>query len=178
MPTSVNLQTYGYLADLKGPPKLGWDGDAGKNALVYCNMTEDRMFEGESLLKWSGNFITDHADKEKRIDGTAVIRRHLFLDKFIIPMLRQYNDDMQIVADTSKHPAQHLQALKSRCAARGYKLTLVPLTVVLSRDGEQGRQRFHWTYSSILGHHPQHPEYTDPYFNFKENAKVLAKCTL
>ncbi|KAK7403329.1 hypothetical protein QQX98_010918 [Neonectria punicea] len=102
MPTWVNMQTYAYKSDPAADPKLGWTGDPARNCVVYCNMTEERKVQRERTLTWSGNFTTINPDKEKRVDGSAVIRKGLFLDQYIIPMLRQYNDDMQIVARTSK----------------------------------------------------------------------------
>jgi hypothetical protein len=102
MPTWVNLQTYPYKSDPGAEPKLGWTGDAARNCVTYCNMTEKREVQGERTLAWSGNFTTINPDKEKRVDGTAMIRKGLFLDKFVIPMLRQYNDDLQIVAESSE----------------------------------------------------------------------------
>ncbi|EUC41745.1 hypothetical protein COCMIDRAFT_8585 [Bipolaris oryzae ATCC 44560] len=144
MPTWVNLQTYPYKSDPGADPKLGWTGDAARNCVTYCNMTENRAVQGERTLAWSGNFTTINPDKEKRIDGTAIIRKGLFLDKFVIPMLRQYNDDLQIVAETME----------------------------ISRDGPAGQRRFHWTYSSALGRHGSY-QWTDPYYDFTQNAQGM-----
>ena len=83
MPTWVNLQTYPYKSDPGAEPKLGWTGDAARNCVTYCNMTEKREVQGERTLAWSGNFTTINPDKEKRVDGTAMIRKGLFLDKTI-----------------------------------------------------------------------------------------------
>ncbi|EQB43770.1 hypothetical protein CGLO_17533 [Colletotrichum gloeosporioides Cg-14] len=143
MPTWVEMQTYPYKASATDQPILGWTGDAARNCLTYCNMTENRLVSGERLLAWSGNFTTIDRDKERRVDGSAVIRRALFLDKFVLPMLHQYNDDMQIVASSME----------------------------LLRDGPAGQRRFHWKYASFLGKNPQHTQYTDSYYNFRENQK-------
>lgn len=165
IPTSLGFQTYPYKATPTADPSLGWNGDAARNCLLYCNMSQSRQVQGDRYLPWGGNFTTINPDKEKRIDGTAIIRRGLFLDQFVIPMLRQYNDDMQIVAETSK--------LQLNCLICCSSLTLC--SVEISRDGDAGQRRFHWQYKSNLGFNPAHPSWTDDYFQFQENAQVRRK---
>lgn len=104
IPSSLNFNTYGYKQSPDAPIVLGWSGQADSNCLVYCNMTENRKVQGETLLQWSGNFTTSRMeDKATRTDGSLLIRRELFLDRFIIPILKQYNDDMQIVPSQSQY---------------------------------------------------------------------------
>ncbi|KAK4167410.1 hypothetical protein QBC43DRAFT_141549 [Cladorrhinum sp. PSN259] len=146
IPTSVNLQTYPYKGTPTADPKLGWTGEATRNCLVYCNMTANNQVSGERTLAWSGNFTTIHPDKESRVDGTAIIKRQLFLDRFVVPMLCQYNDDMQLVATKME----------------------------IMRDGEAGQRRYHWSYGAELGHHPSYPDWTSDYFQFRQNSEGAA----
>ncbi|KAL8692991.1 MAG: hypothetical protein Q9218_002080, partial [Villophora microphyllina] len=145
VPTQLVLNTYGYKAKPSSEIPLGWSGDADRNCVVYSDMTEGREVQGERMLRWSGNFTSAAtADKERRIDGSMCLRRGLFLDRYIIKLLPQYNDDMQIV----------------------------PEYMNLTRDGGAGQRRYHWTFGAKLGYNKDHSDWQDSYFNLTENAKV------
>ena len=161
IPTSVSLQTYPFKAHPTADPKLGWSGDAARNCIVYADMTENRKVSGDKMLRWSGNFTTLQFDKEGLVDGSMCIRRDLFLGRFIVPMLRQYNDDMQIIAKTSQYST----------VPPGLSLADF-LPVEIRRDGGAGDRKFHWTYRSDLGYNEDHPDWKSSYFDFRENAQV------
>ena len=162
IPTQLVLNTYGYKATDTSDIPRGWSGDADRNCVVYCDMTEKREVKGERLLQWSGNFTSAAiADKERRIDGTMCLRRGLFLDRYILEMLQQYNDDMQIVPEYSKC-----------CWGTAKACTNCMMIVNLFRDGPAGDRRYHWTFSAVLGYNKDHSDWKDAYFRLNENPKV------
>lgn len=159
IPTYLVINTYGNRATLESDVQMGWSGDGDRNCVVYCDMTEGRKVSGELMLQWSGNFTSAAmADKERRVDGSMCLRRGLFLDKYVIPMLKQYNDDMQIVPKHSKKPASF--AILSPDFSD---------QVTFSRDGSAGGRRYHWNFDAVLGYNQEHPDWNESYFDFSEN---------
>ncbi|KAH7255065.1 hypothetical protein B0J15DRAFT_396499 [Fusarium solani] len=99
LPTDLVYQTHAYKsAPLCPDGKTSEDGFGGRNALLYCEMVEHRQRPDDFKLVWSGNFTTmpSSPGASDAIEGTFLMNRDVFLERFILPKIRQLNQASEI----------------------------------------------------------------------------------
>lgn len=57
----------------------------------------------DTVVHWSGNFITNGDDGKPNVNGSMVISRKLFFNKFLLPLLREINQRVQITPISAKN---------------------------------------------------------------------------
>ncbi|KAF2867059.1 hypothetical protein BDV95DRAFT_182569 [Massariosphaeria phaeospora] len=83
------LQTSPYILDVPGETGykqgvVSLDDPGSRNCICYCELISEHTLEASKrVLPVSGNFSTVGKSKEDRIDGTFVLSRNLFFERFL-----------------------------------------------------------------------------------------------
>ncbi|KAL8808951.1 MAG: hypothetical protein Q9200_003857 [Gallowayella weberi] len=98
-PEDVLFQTYPF----KNPNGAAIsEADKSMNALLYLE-TCIKPVPTNTLLNWTGNFITNGDDGKANVNGSMFISRKLFFERFLLPLLKEFNLRSQITPTSAKN---------------------------------------------------------------------------
>jgi len=105
--TDMIHQCYNYRSKADGCPngEEGYDKYGSRNCLLYCECLEGHSRPQDYMVLHQGNYTTvpyTEGGVEKVIDGTLVISRNMFLDKFILPLIQPINRAIELNHGASK----------------------------------------------------------------------------